>query len=79
MVVATGRVTGGTDLVREVRKQFPEEVVTRCWERKSAGRAGVHQGKEVECVQEKKGRHVGRPCGMVVSKNRKKPQLVDQG
>lgn len=35
----------GTGWVSEFRKQFPEELVTPCWELKSVGGIGVNQEK----------------------------------
>lgn len=74
----TGGITGaeGADLVR---KQFPEQVVTGCWELESAGRAaliGEGSGRAM-CPGEER-RHVGRPWGMAASGNEQEPPPDDQ-
>ena len=62
-----------------VRKQFPEQVVTRCWELEPAGRAALTgEGSGRAEGPGKERRHVGRSWGIVASRNEQEPQLDDQ-
>ena len=71
----TGGITGaeGADLVR---KQVPEQVVTRCWELEPA--ALIREGSGRAVCPGKERRHVARSWGMVASGNEQEPPLDDQ-
>lgn len=66
---------GGADVVR---KQFPEQVVTRCWELESAGRAApLGKGVGELSVQGRREAH-GKVLGHRGFRERQEPQLDDQ-